>query len=263
MQATSCHTSQGSGIDPLLLRNDNLTCSTPNEQQNPPWVCNYSRPCGPNQQPPSLPPSRASSILPGIKCTAPQGYPSPVSPRGEQGRYYTFSTGYPSFYDPGLSYGQGYPQTNQLTHPLSLQEPRPANVRYPSSYGLHNPPHTPLAGTSEAGMSRRRGNLPEQTREILRIWFHKHLDHPYPSEVDKQALMARTGLTLSQVCRRYCCRFICSFENYSQISNWFINARRRQLPALRKKRTEPGCKVKCDPDQQPESLARACDEVKL
>ncbi|KAI9368801.1 homeobox KN domain-containing protein [Aspergillus egyptiacus] len=62
---------------------------------------------------------------------------------------------------------------------------------------------------------RRRGNLPKPVTDILRAWFHEHLDHPYPSEEDKQMFMTRTGLTISQ------------------ISNWFINARRRQLPALR------------------------------
>ncbi|KAJ5155226.1 hypothetical protein N7492_008029, partial [Penicillium capsulatum] len=62
---------------------------------------------------------------------------------------------------------------------------------------------------------RRRGNLPKPITDILRTWFHEHLDHPYPSEEDKQMFMTRTGLSMSQ------------------ISNWFINARRRQLPALR------------------------------
>ncbi|KAL2861354.1 homeobox KN domain-containing protein [Aspergillus pseudodeflectus] len=62
---------------------------------------------------------------------------------------------------------------------------------------------------------RRRGNLPKPVTDTLRAWFHEHLDHPYPSEEDKQMFMSRTGLTISQ------------------ISNWFINARRRQLPALR------------------------------
>ncbi|CAI7646445.1 unnamed protein product [Penicillium crustosum] len=60
---------------------------------------------------------------------------------------------------------------------------------------------------------RRRGNLPKPITDILRTWLYEHLDHPYPSEEDKQMFMTRTGLSISQ------------------ISNWFINARRR-LPAL-------------------------------
>ncbi|KAL4803703.1 homeobox KN domain-containing protein [Aspergillus unguis] len=62
---------------------------------------------------------------------------------------------------------------------------------------------------------RRRGNLPKPVTDILKAWFQAHLDHPYPSEEDKQTIMTRTGLTINQ------------------ISNWFINARRRQLPAMR------------------------------
>ncbi|KAI9670039.1 MAG: hypothetical protein M1817_004519 [Caeruleum heppii] len=66
------------------------------------------------------------------------------------------------------------------------------------------------------GSRRRRGNLPRPVTDVLRHWFHGHLNHPYPSEEEKQALMLRTGLTMSQ------------------ISNWFINSRRRQLPALQR-----------------------------
>lgn len=47
---------------------------------------------------------------------------------------------------------------------------------------------------------RRRGNLPKPVTDILRAWFHEHLDHPYPSEEDKQMFMTRTGLSISQVC---------------------------------------------------------------
>jgi len=46
---------------------------------------------------------------------------------------------------------------------------------------------------------RRRGNLPKAVTDILRSWFHDHISHPYPSEDEKQILMARTGLSISQV----------------------------------------------------------------
>jgi hypothetical protein len=46
---------------------------------------------------------------------------------------------------------------------------------------------------------RRRGNLPKPVTDVLRSWFHEHLDHPYPTEEDKQVFMSRTGLSLSQV----------------------------------------------------------------
>ena len=111
-----------------------------------------------------------------------------------------------------------------------------------AEYSLHSPrqvdraPYSNFGILSDAGDSRskkRRGNLPKPVTDILRAWFREHLDHPYPSEDDKQKLIARTGLTISQVCCRATVRESSSGLSCEQISNWFINARRRQLPALR------------------------------
>jgi hypothetical protein len=66
----------------------------------------------------------------------------------------------------------------------------------------------------KSGGRKRRGNLPKETTDKLRAWFVGHLHHPYPTEDEKQDLMVRTGLQMNQ------------------ISNWFINARRRQLPSM-------------------------------
>lgn len=46
---------------------------------------------------------------------------------------------------------------------------------------------------------RRRGNLPKQVTDILRQWFQDHLDHPYPSEEEKQTFIHQTGLSMNQV----------------------------------------------------------------
>lgn len=59
---------------------------------------------------------------------------------------------------------------------------------------------------------RKRGNLPKHVTDVLRQWFEEHENHPYPTEEEKQMLIHRTGLLMSQ------------------ISNWFINARRRRVP---------------------------------
>ncbi|KAL8762670.1 MAG: hypothetical protein Q9184_001377 [Pyrenodesmia sp. 2 TL-2023] len=66
----------------------------------------------------------------------------------------------------------------------------------------------------EKSNKKPRGNLPKQTTDILRAWLHEHLDHAYPNEEEKQQLIRQTGLTDKQV------------------SNWFINARRRNVPRL-------------------------------
>lgn len=58
---------------------------------------------------------------------------------------------------------------------------------------------------------RRRGNLPKHVTQYLRGWLQEHVDHPYPSEDEKRALAEHTHLSMNQ------------------ISNWFINARRRIL----------------------------------
>ncbi|KAK2755042.1 hypothetical protein FQN54_006570 [Arachnomyces sp. PD_36] len=119
--------------------------------------------------------------------------------------------------------------------PLQSIESRYTSPHYDSSrYGQYNrpyrgdleysPQHVNSPQSSNFGVlgdpvdprnKRRRGNLPKPVTDVLRAWFLEHLDHPYPSEEDKQMFITRTGLTISQ------------------ISNWFINARRRHLPALR------------------------------
>jgi hypothetical protein len=108
----------------------------------------------------------------------------------------------------------------------SLHSPHQANGALYSNFGM-------LGDAGDSKSKKRRGNLPKPVTDILRAWFHEHLDHPYPSEDDKQMLIARTGLTISQVCSRTTVREGSPGLSREQTSNWFINARRRQLPALR------------------------------
>ncbi|KAI8882156.1 hypothetical protein K501DRAFT_334248 [Backusella circina FSU 941] len=61
---------------------------------------------------------------------------------------------------------------------------------------------------------KRRGNLPKSVTAVLKQWLIDHCRNPYPTEVEKTGLRDKTGLTLNQ------------------ISNWFINARRRLLPQI-------------------------------
>ncbi|XP_055124613.1 homeobox protein TGIF2LX [Symphalangus syndactylus] len=63
-----------------------------------------------------------------------------------------------------------------------------------------------------------KGYLPAESVKILRDWMYKHRFKAYPSEEEKQMLSEKTNLSLSQ------------------ISNWFINARRRILPDMLKRR---------------------------
>ncbi|PKY02697.1 homeobox transcription factor [Aspergillus campestris IBT 28561] len=110
---------------------------------------------------------------------------------------------------PPVMHGQvAYPYPPMSYQSDSEQSAQALSHAHHSNFGI-------LGDPIDSKNKRRRGNLPKPVTDILRAWFHEHLDHPYPSEEDKQMFMTRTGLTISQ------------------ISNWFINARRRQLPALR------------------------------
>jgi len=69
-------------------------------------------------------------------------------------------------------------------------------------------------GSEQSSNKKRRGNLPKASTNILKKWLYDHLFHPYPTEEEKKMLESRTGMTLNQ------------------ISNWFINARRRILQPM-------------------------------
>ncbi|OUM52727.1 hypothetical protein BVG19_g1940 [[Candida] boidinii] len=66
---------------------------------------------------------------------------------------------------------------------------------------------------------KKRANLPKQTTVVLLSWLNEHLDHPYPNSKEKVELMYQTGLSSQQ------------------LSNWFINARRRKINLLREIRS--------------------------
>ncbi|KAI1105938.1 hypothetical protein F4804DRAFT_90861 [Jackrogersella minutella] len=129
----------------------------------------------------------------------------------------------PTYRPEGLGYGFHHPSRVQS---LSVGSVHPFD-RTPFSPGLSPRPYDPhihdaymrireygMGMNGEGKQRKRRGNLPKETTDKLRAWFVAHLHHPYPSEEEKQDLMRQTGLQLNQ------------------ISNWFINARRRQLPTM-------------------------------
>lgn len=65
---------------------------------------------------------------------------------------------------------------------------------------------------------KTRNNLPKEITYILLRWLNDHLNHPYPSSFEKNELMTLTGL------------------NQQQLSNWFINARRRKIKTLKEQK---------------------------
>ena len=86
------------------------------------------------------------------------------------------------------------------------------------------------------GPKKRRGNLPRDVTDMLKQWFEEHLAHPYPTEEEKQALCSRTGLAMTQVSVATRTWHECA-DIREQISNWFINSRRRRVPELEQQAT--------------------------
>jgi hypothetical protein len=84
------------------------------------------------------------------------------------------------------------------TPPARLEERSPFA---PSRYGLHDGGRYNEIGMmgigGDAKQRKRRGNLPKETTDKLRSWFVAHLQHPYPTEDEKQELMRQTGLQMS------------------------------------------------------------------
>lgn len=80
-----------------------------------------------------------------------------------------------------------------------------------------NTSNAPAARKDRPGSKkRRRSALPRAAVSTLRAWLLSHVDHPYPTDGEKNALVLQTGLTQSQV-------------NY-----WFINARVRIVRPLKR-----------------------------
>lgn len=122
-----------------------------------------------------------------------------------------------TYHTPAFSYGYQQPRGQSYSGPSSLsldRTPFSSSHRHSVYPGGSHPYGVDINDGSDGKQRKRRGNLPKETTDKLKAWFHAHLLHPYPTEDEKQEFMRQTGLQMNQ------------------ISNWFINARRRQLPTL-------------------------------
>lgn len=125
-----------------------------------------------------------------------------------------------SYQHQSSAYGYQLPRGRSYSGPSTSQPGSREKTPFSNGHHMGYPGGTLPYGVDITEMStdskqrKRRGNLPKDTTDKLRAWFVAHLQHPYPTEDEKQELMRQTGLQMNQ------------------ISNWFINARRRQLPAM-------------------------------
>ena len=113
----------------------------------------------------------------------------------------SFDTPPIAYQPPAVSYGHRKPRWQSYPGPSSLSQDRS-----PFSASHHSPvcpkhihPYGMDINNGSGGKRRkRRGNLPKETTDKLRAWFVAHLQHPYPTEDEKQELVRRTGLQMSK-----------------------------------------------------------------
>ena len=90
-------------------------------------------------------------------------------------------------------------------HHHSFADRQPVNPSFPRENGhFHCPVDFEPVEVGQQRHKRRRGNLPKAVTDTLRAWFQEHVANPYPTEDEKQMLMDRTGLTISQVRSTFC-----------------------------------------------------------
>ena len=107
----------------------------------------------------------------------------------------------PSYDHPPFSYGHQQPRGQSYSGPSSLsfdQTPFLAVHHHPSYPRSTHPYGIDINDGSDGKQRKRRGNLPKETTDKLRAWFVAHLQHPYPTEDEKQELMRQTGLQMSK-----------------------------------------------------------------
>jgi len=81
---------------------------------------------------------------------------------------------------------------------------------------IYNPHHTSSStNNNNSNNNNRRTNLTEYQKNILREWFIQHIDHPYPTEYERE-MLAQQILTTNE-----------------RVANWFINARAREWDKMR------------------------------
>ncbi|CAK9442142.1 uncharacterized protein LODBEIA_P58850 [Lodderomyces beijingensis] len=115
---------------------------------------------------------------------------------------------------------QHHHQTYMQPHMMRSNSYPPPSTSASSTTSQPSSPALEVGGGNANAYSKRktRNNLPKEITFVLLRWLNDHLNHPYPNSFEKNHLMMTTGL------------------NQQQLSNWFINARRRKIKGLKEQK---------------------------
>jgi hypothetical protein len=108
-----------------------------------------------------------------------------------------------SAFDPPVSsyphptFSCGYQQPRGQSYSGPSHDRTPFSNSHHAMYGGSGFPYGMGDSGHDSKQRKRRGNLPKETTDKLRTWFVAHLQHPYPTEDEKQDLMRQTGLQIS------------------------------------------------------------------
>jgi hypothetical protein len=136
----------------------------------------------------------------------PPRYPPPV-PYGSSypPTYpYDYSGSGRGYYDPYYDYAPGRRLSQQETGEQVSHLGVPDRAYRPPIHGPTSPsgmrPQPPHSVTMPSGTpGKRRGNLPKESKDKLKLWLSMHVEHPYPTEEEKKELAAEAGMTMGQV----------------------------------------------------------------
>lgn len=171
-----------------------------------------------------LPPPRSldREAVPAHRITAPADLYQTSRPPNAPSSIPPVEAATSTYRDPSYPYPYHHPTRYQS---LSASSAHPFD-RTPFTTSGYNTPYQDFVRYGDLGPSglagdnkqrKRRGNLPKETTDKLRAWFVAHLQHPYPTEDEKQELMRQTGLQMSK---------LGSFPNMF----WNLQANRRIRP---------------------------------
>lgn len=156
--------------------------------------------------------ARAETISPGYAGIPPaRGGPLPVAPAtapraGPPGRTATVRAA-PST-DPGSASASGGAGTAAPVSPASEQLAQRWHAMFGSSHSADGDATVAVhpgaladvaAALAIPAISKRRENLSNEQKNIFKRWFLEHVDKPYPSESEKEALARAAGTTRERV----------------------------------------------------------------